>query len=141
MARLPNFNIHSIVGNGIDKDLNSATYGRHRINQQKLQCPNCNALMFNEEKTGGTLQNPKFSLCCAKGKFKLPDIPPLPPMLLSLIKQETENGRGFIERIRSYNSAFAFTSFNAKVKFFTFMINSKNNINNIFIARQKFSKC
>jgi hypothetical protein len=115
MARQPNYNIHSIVGHGIDKEINSVNYGRHRLKSNKLTCQNCNALMFYEEKIAGTIDNPIFSLCCAKGKFKLPPIPQLPDLLFSLVKQENENGRGFMERIRSYNSAFAFTSFNAKV--------------------------
>jgi len=115
MARMHNFNIDAIVGRGIDKNNLSQTYGRHFLNSIKLTCHNCNARMFNEEKISGTHQNPIFSMCCSKGKFKLPPIPALPAQILSLIRQEDENGRGFLERIRSYNSAFAFTSFNAKV--------------------------
>lgn len=117
MARMHNFNIDNIVGKGIDKNPLSETYGRHFLNSNKLTCHNCNSRMFYEEKISGTDQNPIFSMCCSKAKFKLPPLPPLPAQLLSLIKQEDENGRGFIERIRSYNSAFAFTSFNAKVGF------------------------
>lgn len=113
MARLPVYDINNIVCKRIDRDPASITFGRHRLSMEKIICSNCNAIMFTEEKIKGS-EN-LFSLCCAKKKFKLPPMPTYPPFLLNLIKQQNENGRGFMEKIRSYNSIFAFTSFNAKV--------------------------
>jgi hypothetical protein len=117
MARQPFYNIANVVGHGIERDTNSPTFGRHRLKLQKLVCSNCNALMFFEEKVSGPTNDPVFSLCCSKKKFLLPPIPPLPPLIADLIKQENELSISFMERIRSYNSIFAFTSFNAKVSY------------------------
>jgi hypothetical protein len=111
------FNINNIFGKGIIKDINNTNYGRHKLNNRELICSNCNARMFVEEKTEGTLQNPVFSLCCSKKKFILPPDPPLPLLLLNLINGTDPRSQMFLEKIRLYNSAFAFTSFKANVFF------------------------
>jgi hypothetical protein len=71
--------------------------------------------MFVEEKNSGTEDNPSFSICCSNKQFCLPTLPALPPLILSLIQQTNQRGKHFVEQIRSYNSVFAFSSFNVKV--------------------------
>ena len=117
MARPLIYNRANIVGQGIDTDPLSINYGRHRLSRQKIRCSNCNAIMFQEEKTSGTINNAKFSLCCSSGKFDLPQLQPIPHFLKQLLTthHQTALGQDLIEKIRSYNSVFAFTSFNCKV--------------------------
>ncbi len=120
MARPNYYDINNIVGKGIERNPLSLHYGRHLLREQKLTCRNCNAIMFYEEKTKGTDENPIFSLCCSSQRFKLPPISPLPPLLRKLIDPSTILGQHFIKNIRRYNSMFAFTSFNAQVKLIFF---------------------
>ena len=115
MCRPANFNINNLCGSGIIKDLNNPDYGRHRLAVGKIICSNCDSLMFKEEQVEGSRENPSFTLCCGKKSFRLPPLPPLPPYIRHLLRHRTAEGRGFIAKIRSYNSIFAFTSFNAKV--------------------------
>ena len=71
--------------------------------------------MWIKEKSGGTIAEPKFTFCCNKGKvsFNLP--PPPPNELLSLLINQDATARNFRQKIRLYNSAFAFSSIAAKV--------------------------
>ena len=51
-----------------------------------------------------------FSICCGRGKVKLPVAKNSPPTLLtSLLKGEHPKSDSFMENIRRYNSMFAFT--------------------------------
>ena len=118
MARPDTYNIHLIVGKGICKDRESPHYGRHLLKSNKLQCHNCLALMFPEEKVSGPDDDPFFSICCSKHKFKLPPLRALPPLLKNLINPSTILGQDFCQKIRKYNSMFSFASFNANVGFF-----------------------
>lgn len=60
-------------------------------------------------------QNPKFSLCCRKGKVQLPTLPESPEFLRHLLfDYETPESKNFISKIRTYNMMFAFTSAGAK---------------------------
>jgi hypothetical protein len=125
MARQINFNPDSIRGTGIITDKNNPDYGRHRLKNDLLTCSNCQAIMFAEEKTGGTNANPIFTLCCAKKKVKLPEHPPPPPLLMRLFNGTDIRSEEFLRKIRLYNSVFAFTSFNSNV---CLQINKINNI-------------
>jgi hypothetical protein len=115
MARPDQYDIHDIFGTGIVKYRNSPFYGRHMLKPNKLKCLNCEALMFPEEKLNGSDDNPIFSLCCSKQKFKLPPLRQLPLALRRLLDSSTTLGKHFLENIRKYNSMFSFTSFNASV--------------------------
>lgn len=86
------------------------------FSEKKLSiCPFRYASMYLNERTSGTINNPIFSMCCSKGKVDLPQLNPLPTWYFNFIKQIGPLGRHFISKIRLYNSAFAFSSFNAKV--------------------------
>nr|GEW11952.1 reverse transcriptase domain-containing protein [Tanacetum cinerariifolium] len=57
-----------------------------------------------------------FSICCMRGKVKLPvQLKPPPPLLINLIKNEHPKSKGFVENIRHYNLMFAFTSLGGKI--------------------------
>ena len=66
------------------------------------------ALVWMKEKTVGTLKKPLFSICCAKGKVKLPKLEELPILMIKLLENPE-----FMQKIRIYNAAFSFLSFNA----------------------------
>ena len=115
MGRQANFQVNNVVGEDVDRYPDSKLYGRHILGPMNIKCPFCPALMFLRENSNKNQKNPIFSMCCAKGKVKLPPILPLPAWYMKLITQETKIGKDFIEKIRSYNGSFAFTSLKANV--------------------------
>ena len=74
-------------------------------------CSSCNAMMWHEERVNKnvTKGRPFFSICCRKGKVKLPEPLPTPEYLLNLY-QDKDRGADFHRSIRLYNAMFAFTS-------------------------------
>ena len=115
MARPAIYDMRNIVGKGIIRNINSRSYCRHRLNPQRLTCNNCGAIMFHEERSSGSIEDPSFSMCCSNKSFRLPPPNPLPELILELLRQRNNNGELFAFNIRLYNTMFAFTSFNANV--------------------------
>lgn len=74
-------------------------------------------LWLNESKRGSTNgKNDGYSICCMRGKVKLPvALKDPPPLLKRLIKKDHPKSEMFIENIRRYNSMFAFTSMGVKI--------------------------
>ena len=66
------------------------------------------SLLWLDEKKGHNKSKPEFSICCALGKVKLPLIERLPIYLAELLSDSN-----FISKIRYYNAAFSFLSFQA----------------------------
>lgn len=73
-------------------------------------CPECLALVWPEERKGGTNARPAFSICCAKGKVILAPLDPPPPPLRDLLWDDDPQAKQFRANIRSYNSAFMMAS-------------------------------
>lgn len=73
--------------------------------------------MWYEERVKGASNNGinKFSICCQKGKVKLPLLQPPPPYLKQLLETEGSDLRTFKEQSRMLNSLFALTSMGGKV--------------------------
>ena len=84
---------------------------RHSIGRMEYTCPHCLALHFLDEKlTKSSINNPLFGVCCLQGQVSLP-MPTLPPQpLRDLMNGRDPRSKEFLEHIRRYNSAFAFTS-------------------------------
>ncbi|KAK9666387.1 hypothetical protein RND81_14G181400 [Saponaria officinalis] len=59
--------------------------------------------------------NPKFSICCMKGKVKLPFLQDPPTTLSNLMHKKDVNNKHFIENIRAYNMMFSFTSMSGRI--------------------------
>ena len=75
-------------------------------------------LWFAEAKVGlsKVTANDSFSLCCGKGKIRLPVALKEPPELLKgLFNGENRKSKSFLDNIRRYNSMFAFTSMGGNV--------------------------
>ena len=132
MARQNVFDVAWLYGPNIEKNPLHPDFGRHILGKKNSICPFCYASMYLNERTSGTINNPIFSMCCSKGKVDLPQLNPLPTWYSNLIKQIGPLGRHFISKIRLYNSAFAFSSFNAKVLIIFVEFNHYITISNLF---------
>ena len=81
-------------------------------------CPHCEALLWQNERIerDKPKQELNFSLCCSKGKVKVPYLEPPPPILQSLFfDKHTAQSRHFLDKIRSFNNMFSFTSMGGKI--------------------------
>ncbi len=77
--------------------------------KRNATCEYCDALHWIEERSQNSSKNkPKFTSCCANGKVSLPKQDPLQPYL-----KECLSDNDFMNKIRNYNAAFSFVSFNA----------------------------
>ncbi|CAG8637245.1 13302_t:CDS:2 [Cetraspora pellucida] len=72
-------------------------------------------LQIEERKASSSKRSPIFMGCCAEGKVILPSLQDPPPILYALLTSTNARARNFHQRIRSYNSALAFTSIGANI--------------------------
>ena len=71
----------------------------HRLKPFTAECSSCGAKHWPEEKTGvakSTLQNPKFSMCCAAGKVRLPNPVHPPAELEKYLLDQTQGEYSFL---------------------------------------------
>jgi hypothetical protein len=71
------------------------------------QCNHCGFHFWIEEHSGGSLQKPHYSKCCASGKILLPPIHTSPKYMAML--QDRQNAE-LRKHLHSYNVALAFMS-------------------------------
>ena len=76
------------------------------LGSMSIECQYCHALKFLGETP---------SLCCSKGKVRLPVIDEPPQPLLDLLTGYHPQSLQFLKYIRCYNNAFAMTSFGATI--------------------------
>ena len=72
------------------------------IGQMSDVCTKCQAKKWPGEPPG---------MCCSSGKVRLPSLPVPPPPLWNLLVGDHPLSKTFLNKIRSYNSAFQMTSF------------------------------
>ena len=83
------------------------------------ECKFCGSLFWFNERCKS--DNKKavaevFSLCCLKGKIKLPHMTAPPPVLYRLFfDKKLNDSKLFHENIRQYNNMFSFTSMGGKI--------------------------
>ena len=80
----------------------------HSVGKMAYKCVECNALMFKEEKSNGSLRNEsnaKFSLCCSYDAVKLPPIKEPPQIIKDLLIGTSRRDWDFCSNIRAYNSS------------------------------------
>ncbi|KAF9780646.1 hypothetical protein BJ322DRAFT_1011832, partial [Thelephora terrestris] len=65
--------------------------------------------------SGSSDSHPLFSMCCGNANIRLPAIAPPPPQLLYFFIESTPEAQRFLDNIRQYNAALAFTSLGVKV--------------------------
>ena len=79
-------------------------YHGARIGSMSATCPHCHAKKWPAE-------TPR--ICCANGKVDVPLLGPPPEPLLTLLTNNTPTAKEFRRKIRTYNSCFVMTSFQA----------------------------
>ena len=70
IAKTSNFQTSNVFGPYIQIDKSLPNHGRHIIPPRTLKCEYCNALVWAQERTGGTNKKPIYSICCSKGALK-----------------------------------------------------------------------
>ncbi|KAK9756878.1 hypothetical protein RND81_01G126800 [Saponaria officinalis] len=109
---------NQLVNEGSD---DSDTYGDEEdywdIGDPNYTCEYCGSMMWYDERVrkNRNTPNPKFSICCMKGKLKLPFLQDPPTTLSNLMHKKDVNSKHFIENIRAYNMMFSFTSMGGRI--------------------------
>ncbi|CAF0947889.1 unnamed protein product [Brachionus calyciflorus] len=106
------FNPSLISGKYVDRDSNSQNFGTIILPIRSIKCKFCEASLWIEEKSAGSLTNPLFGICCAKGRVSLPSQNPLPEPLFKLLTDSSADAENFRTNIRLYNKILSFTSIN-----------------------------
>jgi len=95
-------------------DYTDDSIDEHYIGAMEETCNLCGAQMFRAEMVAPSSENAHFNLCCHNGKAKdVPQVPPPPEPLFSLLTDNDSRSRAFKTNIRAYNAALAFVSFGA----------------------------
>ena len=89
----------------------------HYIGEMNLCCEHCGAKHFNGEKVAN--KGNSFNDCCNHGSINLDPLPQHPDELYELFKGNHPKSKHFYNRIRAYNNAFSFASFNANISNFS----------------------
>ncbi|KAI8983439.1 hypothetical protein BDB01DRAFT_860101 [Pilobolus umbonatus] len=106
------------------------------------QCPRCQALHWKTVKTSGTVRNRNCESGCKQGKVVILLLQQPPQFLVDLFTGRHEKSAHFLNNIRRFNAAFAFTSFGAKDLYIydpefaaTHRNNSKNELDSQLISQ------
>jgi len=90
------------------------------LGKLEYKCRHCDAIFwFNERNKSMTRHNnqePIYSNCCKNGKIRIPKYKEPPTFLNELIHQKMDTRcKHFLQKIRQYNSMFAFTSMGGNI--------------------------
>lgn len=87
------------------------------IGPPSWNCQHCGAMMWYEEriKKSSNPSNPRFTLCCSRGRVMLPYYSYPPQLLCDLYHESTTQSKIFQNEVRSFNTMFAFTSMGGKI--------------------------
>lgn len=98
-------------------NINEVLSGYYDDGDPSFMCDYCQAFMWFGERINRRLTGvkPLFTLCCHKGKVKLPLLRAPPTSLLKLLYNKGEMRNHFREFIRAYNMMFSFTSLGGKI--------------------------
>ncbi|MCH81103.1 ATP-dependent DNA helicase PIF1, partial [Trifolium medium] len=88
------------------------------IGDMDTVCPSCGAFVWYGEKAEKDRATSSFqiSLCCKKGKIKLPFMIEPPPLIRHLFNGIHPRSTHFLANVRSYNNMFSFTSLGSKIE-------------------------
>ncbi|CAN0871853.1 ATP-dependent DNA helicase PIF1 [Linum grandiflorum] len=90
----------------------------HYLGVPSLKCQFCGAYFWAAEKLVGAsrVNNPVYGICCQHGGVNVPLLQETPSYLDSLLAlSDDQSSKHFRTHCRSYNAAFSFTSFGAKI--------------------------
>ncbi|CAN7060514.1 unnamed protein product, partial [Brassica rapa subsp. trilocularis] len=81
------------------------------------ECPICGALFWYNERIskGRKTKTPIFTMCCMKGKVKLPVLKEPPALLKKLLTSDDAISKHYRDNIRPINMMFSFTSLGGKI--------------------------
>jgi len=85
----------------------------HYIGEMNIYCEHCGAKHFKSEKVAN--KENSFNDCCSHGSVQLNTLSQLPDELYELFIGNHSKSNHFLNRIRGYNNAFSFASFNANI--------------------------
>jgi hypothetical protein len=85
-------------------------FPQHHLGELDLVCEHCSAVHFQAER-GKLLHS-----CCHNGKVLLRRLQNFPEELKDMLLAGNEQTKNYLKYIRSYNNAFAFASFGAKLE-------------------------
>src|SRR6266540_439760 len=90
------------------------------LGKPDYKCKYCDAIFWiNERNENATKRNNKevvYSNCCKNGKIKIPKFRDPPTYLKNLLNRKGDKiSRHFLQKIRQYNSMFAFTSMGGNI--------------------------
>jgi hypothetical protein len=93
---------------------------RSYLGKLEYKCRHCDAIFwFNERNKSMTRHNnqePIYSNCCKNGKIRIPKYKEPPTFLNELIQRKMDTRcKHFLQKIRQYNSMFAFTSMGGNI--------------------------
>jgi len=92
---------------------------RSYLGEPTYQCKHCNAIFWYNERTQRESKRNKeiiYTNCCKNGKIKIPPYKDPPELLMRLINdKDNPLSNHFLQKIRHYNSLFAFTSMGANI--------------------------
>ena len=77
-----------------------------------VTCVDCSAMHFATGRVGNKKNS--FNDCCSHGEVALKPLTDPPTILRDLFNRTHEESNNFHERIRCYNSSFAFASLEAR---------------------------
>ncbi|KZP09647.1 hypothetical protein FIBSPDRAFT_900326 [Athelia psychrophila] len=84
---------------------------RHDLGRMDVPCRHCGALHWIGKRVGkSSVTSPDFGLCCDHGQVVLDALEDPPHTLWQLFLGATPQSCEFLDNIRQYNTAFAFTS-------------------------------
>ncbi|CAN1187179.1 ATP-dependent DNA helicase PIF1, partial [Linum perenne] len=92
--------------------------GIHYLGVPSLNCQFCGAYFWLAEKLVGAsrVKRPVYGICCQRGRVTVPLLQQTPPYLDGLLAvSDGQSSKHFRTHSRSYNAAFSFTSFGAKI--------------------------
>ncbi|CAN1138452.1 ATP-dependent DNA helicase PIF1 [Linum perenne] len=90
----------------------------HYLGRPEMTCQYCDALFWVGERLAGLPRRdrPVYTQCCNRGMVSVPFLLETPPFLNTLLDVHgDEDSKNFRKHARSYNAAFSFTSFGAKI--------------------------
>lgn len=81
------------------------------------ECPICGALFWYNERIGRNrkTKKPTFTMCCNRGKIKLPLLKEPPEYLQGLLTNDDVISKHFRDNIRAINMMFSFTSLGGNI--------------------------
>lgn len=81
------------------------------------ECPICGALFWFNERISKNRKAriPIFTMCCMRGKIKLPILNEPPEFLQGLLTNDDDISKHFRDNIRAFNMMFSFTSLGGKI--------------------------